>query len=106
MFKNAIPFAVVALLSSFAPARAAECAEGDGKKAVEAACIQCHEIEPIGASGYGVEGWRNNVHMMVNAGAPLPKDQIEMVAQYLAKNFPEKPRPEAVVIPGPAKISI
>src|SRR5215813_4541131 len=95
-----------ALLCLACPVLAQELPEGDGKKAVQAACVQCHELERTSAAGYSIEGWRNNLHMMVNAGAPLPKDQIEMVAQYLAKNFPEKPRPEAVVVPGSVKINI
>ena len=102
--------ALLLIASAFvvlAPAvRAADLPDGDGKKALQGACIQCHELERISGAGYTLEGWRNNLHMMVNAGSPLPKDQIEMVAQYLTKNFPEKPKPDAVVVPGPVKISI
>ena len=97
---------IASAVTALAPAvRAADLPDGDGKKAVQAACIQCHELERITGAGYSLEGWRNNLHMMVNAGSPLPKDQIEMVAQYLTKNFPEKPKPDAVVVPGPVKVS-
>ena len=33
----------------------------------------------------------------------LPKDQSDAVADYLARNFPEKPKPPAVLLPGTAK---
>ena len=36
----------------------------------------------------------------------LPTDQRAVIADYLAKNFPEKPRPAAVVIPGDVKVTI
>jgi len=36
----------------------------------------------------------------------LPKDQSAVVAEYLGKNFPEKPQPPAVVIPGSVTVSI
>src|SRR5207244_4439167 len=36
----------------------------------------------------------------------LPADQKADVTEYLAKSFPEQPRPAPVVIPGPVKVSI
>jgi virginiamycin B lyase len=80
--------------------------EGKGREAVQRACVQCHGLDRITAAGYGREGWRNNVHMMINAGSTLPRDQVEPVVQYLAEHFPEKPKPEAVVIPGAVQVSI
>ena len=80
--------------------------EGNGKQLVESACVACHELGRVSNAGYSVEEWRNNIHMMVNVGAPVPKEQIETVIQYLAKNFPAKPKPPAVVVPGNVKVSI
>jgi virginiamycin B lyase len=89
-------------------AQAAEVAlpEGNGKKSVETACVICHEIGPILRSGYTEESWRNNINMMINIGAPVPKQEVENVIQYLAKNFPEKPKPPAVLVPGSVNVSI
>ena len=67
--------------------------EGNGKKMVESACVACHELSQVTNAGYSHEGWRNNVNMMVNVGAPLSKEQADVVIEYLAKNFPEKPKP-------------
>jgi len=36
----------------------------------------------------------------------VPADQKGVVADYLAKNFPEKPKPPAVIIPGDVSVSI
>ena len=36
----------------------------------------------------------------------LPRDQAATITGYLARNFPVKPAPEAVVIPGTAKVTI
>jgi len=80
--------------------------DGAGKKAVESYCVQCHDLGTVTRAGYNQAGWRNNLHMMINVGSALPPDQVEMLTQYLAKNFPERPKPEAVVIPGSAKVSI
>src|SRR5215471_3905620 len=74
--------------------------EGNGKQAVQTYCVQCHELDTVTRVGYSQEGWRNNIHMMLNAGATLPQGEIEPVIQYLAKHFPERLKPHAVVIPG------
>ena len=79
--------------------------DGAGKDTVAAVCGGCHDVNRIRA-GYTPEGWRMVVRMMQNMDAPVPKDQWETVTDYLIKNFPEKPRPAAVVIPGPAQIAI
>ena len=42
------------------------------------------------------KGWQDLFSSMV----ALPNDQRTVIADYLAKNFPEQPAPQAVVIPG------
>jgi virginiamycin B lyase len=44
--------------------------------------------------------------MMINVGSTLPQNEVEPLLQYLVKNFPERPKPAAVIIPGSAKVSI
>jgi virginiamycin B lyase len=80
--------------------------DGNGKQAVQASCVQCHDLGTVTGAGYDQAGWRNNLHMMINVGATLPQDQIEPLTQYLAKNFPERPKPKAMVVPGSAKVVI
>jgi len=36
----------------------------------------------------------------------VPKDEVDTVTQYLIQNFPERPRPAAVVVPGPVEAAI
>src|SRR2546430_12446714 len=52
------------------------------------------------------KGWVTVMQMMANHGVSIPPDQLTTVTEYLAKNFPEKPKPAGVVIPGPVKVSM
>ena len=95
------------LLLPLASARAQDALpEGTGKNAVQTYCVQCHDLSTVTRSGYNAEGWRNNLHMMINVGSTLPQSEVEPLVQYLAKNFPARPRPAAKMISGNAKISI
>ena len=77
--------------------------DGAGKDAVQAQCTKCHALGLIGNSGgYTRQGWEELIGTMVL----LPADQKSQVASYLAANFPERPRPPAVVLPGPTKVTI
>lgn len=80
--------------------------DGPGRELVGRRCGDCHAMSRVTEAGYSPEGWRNNLHMMKSVGATIPSDEIDAIVTYLAKNFPEKPRPAAVVVPGDAKISI
>ncbi len=105
--KSLLPLMVAVFLCSILPAQSQSgLPEGKGKQMVEAYCVQCHDLNTVTRAGYSREGWRNDISMMINVGAALPKDQVAMVTEYLAKNFPEKPKPPAVVIPGSIKVSI
>src|SRR5258706_19244 len=75
--------------------------EGAGKEIVQTACAKCHALNLVVNDGYSRQEWQQVFNTMVN----LPKDQSDVLADYLAKNFPEKPKPPAVVIPGAAKVS-
>ncbi|HMF95832.1 MAG TPA: hypothetical protein VKE96_16135 [Vicinamibacterales bacterium] len=76
--------------------------DGPGKDVVEAQCGSCHSLGLITNSGYSRDEWISLFTTMV----ALPPDQTASVAAYLAKNFPEKPRPQAVIIPGPVQVNI
>jgi virginiamycin B lyase len=102
-----LPVMVAAFLCLALPARSQNgLPNGDGKQTVQTVCSQCHELSQVTRAGYTHEGWENVLHMMLNVGAPLPQEQIAVVTQYLATHFPEKPKPDAVVIPGSAQASI
>src|SRR5229473_3936181 len=77
--------------------------DGPGKEVVQAQCAKCHSLGLIpNAGGYTRQGWADLFDTMV----ALSPDQKADVAAYLAKNFPEQPRPAPVVISGPVNVSI
>jgi virginiamycin B lyase len=79
--------------------------DGPAKDTVVSICSGCHDLARLTA-GYTPEGWLSITTMMHNFGAPVPNDQWETVRAYLIRSFPEKPRPEAVLLPGPVQASI
>jgi virginiamycin B lyase len=79
-----------------------ELPEGPGKLAVQSYCAGCHTLGNLSASGgYTRQGWAQLIATMI----VLPKDQADSVLDYLARNFPDQPKPKAVVIPGTTKVS-
>jgi virginiamycin B lyase len=77
--------------------------DGAGKELVQTTCTKCHATNLIvNSGGYTREGWVNLFNTMV----AVPKAESDSLAEYLARNFPEQPRPPAVLIPGPVTVSI
>src|SRR5258706_956093 len=93
-------------ISAFPAWSQSELPEGAGKKAVQSYCVQCHDLGTVTRGGYNAAGWRNSLSMMINVVSTLPQNEVELLLQYLVKNFPERPKPAAVIIPGSAKVSI
>jgi virginiamycin B lyase len=93
------------LLCFGSQAMAQQLPDGPGKELAEANCNICHTLLSRVGSGYTASGWNTVLRMMINQGAPLQPDQIEPLKTYLIKNFPEKGKPDGVVISGPAEIS-
>lgn len=79
--------------------------EGPGKATVISVCGGCHDLGRLTA-GYTPEGWLSVTTMMRNFGAPVPADQWETVRAYLIRSFPERPKPDAMVLPGPVQVFI
>src|ERR1700680_1368283 len=80
--------------------------DGNGKEIVQRACTACHALNQVTNSGHNADEWKTVMAMMVNVGAPITKAEAATVTDYLTKNFPEKPKPAAVVVPGNANVSI
>jgi len=77
--------------------------DGAGKAAVEAQCTKFHALGLIANSGgYTRQGWEELFATMV----ALPPAEKTEIAEYLAKNFPEQPRPKPVVIPGAVRVTM
>ena len=77
--------------------------DGPGKDALQAQCTKCHALGLIANSGgFNQQGWDELIGTMVS----LPAAQKSEITAYLAKNFPEQPRPKPVVLPGDVKVNI
>ena len=79
--------------------------EGSSKQRFVDTCNGCHDINRVRV-GYTPEGWLTVVRMMQNMNAPVPAEEWGAMTEYLMKNFPERKRPEAVIIDGPAKVDL
>jgi virginiamycin B lyase len=80
----------------------AQLPEGSAKDMVQTTCSQCHALNLVTNAGYSRQDWEQVFTAMVK----LTPDKVTAIADYLGKNFPEKPKPKAVVIPGPVKVKI
>ena len=76
-----------------APALAQNLPNGNGKELVETVCTSCHDLSPVTEGGFSREDWDLVVKNMIDMGAPLKPDQALLVTNYLAANFPPKPKP-------------
>ena len=78
----------------------------DAKAFVDATCNSCHPLSARVGTGYTEEGWYSALRMMVNHGVPIPPEKLPSVVSYLTKTFPVHGRPDAVVVPGTAKVAM
>ena len=100
------------LIGALLPLRAAAAdpvvlPEGEGRAAVAAHCVQCHDLSRLRTSGgHTEEGWRNTLAMMLQAGSTLPRERVDTVARYLAANFPQQARPVGTATGAAGSVSI
>jgi len=94
------------LFAAFPALSQAQLPEGDGKAIVTRACGVCHDLYQVARGHNTRRGWENRIKRMIEHGAVVKPEEIPIAADYLAKNFPEVPKPPAVVIPGDVEISI
>jgi virginiamycin B lyase len=77
--------------------------DGPGREQVQGACARCHGLNLIANSaGYTKAGWEDRIATMV----ALPPNELGIVASYLATHYPVKNVPAAVLISGPATVTI
>lgn len=107
MLKPLLPLAgIVILLCAGTPARSQnKLPEGPGRSIVESSCGTCHGLNQIIHSGHTRAEWQQLLSAMVAYGASLPHDQVAVVEDYLAKNFPDR-SPKPVVVPGNVEVTI
>jgi len=81
-----------------------ELPEGAGKQMVQKACESCHDFRQFTRVNFDRQDWQAAVNTMVGGGAPLTKEQMPVVIDYLTTNF--KGSAPAVVIPGSVQATI
>ena len=78
-------------------------ADGPGREQVQATCARCHGLNLIAGSwGYTKDGWQDRIATMVK----LPPAELESISGYLATHYPIKDVPGAVLLSGPATVTI
>lgn len=53
-------------------------------------CLACHSLDYIQMNSRFLDkaGWTASVNKMINAfGAPIPKEDVDTIATYLAENY-------------------
>jgi mono/diheme cytochrome c family protein len=72
-----------------APAKAAavELPEGEGKAIATENCQACHKLTNLTKAHKSLDDWKDTVQTMLDRGANVPADKIDVLVKYLAKNF-------------------
>ena len=83
-----------------------ELPNGEGKVDVQRACGLCHSLNRIAEANFDRDDWDELVHRMVSFGAPMKKERIPVVIDYLASNFKGEGRPVGEVIPGSVNATV
>ena len=88
--------AVIALLAAggaFAQESKVTLVDGPGKDKTQA-CVACHSLDyiPMNSRFQDKAGWTATVNKMINAfGAPIAKQDVDVIAEYLARNYGKPP---------------
>jgi mono/diheme cytochrome c family protein len=78
-----------------------ELPEGDGKAIATENCQACHKLTNLTKAHKDLDDWKDTVQTMIDRGANVPPDKVDVLVQYLAKNFGPKDA-AAPVAPAPA----
>src|SRR5229473_7164803 len=89
---------IAAAMCAALPAWSQGSPEDQGKQLVEAQCNSCHPLSARIGTGYTAEGWDTVLRMMTNHGVAIAPDKLPLMRDYLAKTYPVKGRPDAVLV--------
>jgi cytochrome c5 len=67
-----------------------ELPEGDGKPIATEYCQMCHKLTNLTKAHKNLDDWKDTIHTMIDRGASIPDDKVDVLAQYLAVNFGPK----------------
>jgi competence protein ComEA len=77
--------------------------EGEGKELVIRMCNKCHGPAVFTKTRMGRVGWEDQVASMVEKGAVGTEEEIQIVVDYLVKNFGRDSQPKAAA---PEKVNV
>jgi len=81
-----------AMAALIAPALAQDLPNGNGRDMVQMICSGCHDLSPITDGGFSRQDWETVVKSMIDMGATITPEQVTVITNYLAVNFPPKPK--------------
>jgi len=61
--------------------------EGEGRALVARVCSQCHSLEVVVGVRLTRRQWEAKIDQMLAKGAKLSDEEIDLAADYLARNF-------------------
>jgi cytochrome c5 len=73
-----------------AAAKPVELPEGDGKPIATEYCQMCHKLTNLTKAHKNLDDWKDTIHTMIDRGASIPDEKVDVLAQYLAANFGPK----------------
>jgi competence protein ComEA len=77
--------------------------EGEGKEVVIRMCNKCHGPAVFTKTRMGRVGWEDQVAAMVQQGAVGTEEEIQIVVDYMVKNFGRDSKPKAAA---PEKVNV
>ncbi len=66
----------------------------------------CHKLTNLTKAHKDVDDWKDTIHTMIDRGASIPDDKIDILAQYLAANFGPKDAAPASNAPAAAPATL
>jgi len=67
-----------------------ELPDGDGKAIATENCQACHKLTNLTKAHKSLDDWKDTVQLMIDRGANVPPEKVDVLVQYLAKNFGPK----------------
>ena len=67
-----------------------ELPEGDGKPIATEFCQMCHKLTNLTKAHKDLDDWKDTIRTMIDRGASIPDDKVDVLAEYLAANFGPK----------------
>jgi cytochrome c5 len=67
-----------------------ELPEGEGKAIATENCQACHKLTNLTKAHKNLDDWKETVQTMIDRGANVPPEKVDVLVQYLAKNFGPK----------------